>query len=466
MRKLYWYLSTYIRKHGLAFIISIILAVVFFSFLVPSISRMMTFKKRHYIAIVGQYSLSNLPDPIKNQLSAGLTGVAADLQPEPLLAERWSIEDEEKQYRFILKKGILWQDGTELVPEDVKYNFSDVEIIHTPNDVIFTLPEAFAPFAISVSEPIFKTSWEKKAFGRQQMNIVGIGQYKMVDYKLQGNYLKEFRIDGPKDRYIYRFYLTEAEAAQAFKKGEVDILLDMASCYGLCDWNGLEVVKDLAYDRYLAVFFNNANPKLGKNVRQALSYALEKETGEVRAIGPINPQSWAYLEGGKDYAKDWDRAVERLIDEMPREPLHFEMVTTSNFVDDAEDIKQQWSEFSDFAKEQCQSSKDVKDKNLCENLDIDLSIKITNFPDTANYELLLLGQEIPIDPDQYVMWHSSQATNFTNYKNTRIDSLLEKGRQIVDLAERKTIYQEFQQYLLEDPPAIFLKHLENISIAR
>jgi peptide/nickel transport system substrate-binding protein len=80
--------------------------------------------------------------------------------------------------------------------------------------------------------------------------------------------------------------------------------------------------------------------------------------------------------------------------------------------------------------------------------------------------LLLLGQEIPIDPDQYVMWHSSQATNFTNYKNTRIDSLLEKGRQTTEIAERRTIYQEFQQYLLEDPPAIFLKYLDNISIAR
>jgi peptide/nickel transport system substrate-binding protein len=160
------------------------------------------------------------------------------------------------------------------------------------------------------------------------------------------------------------------------------------------------------------------------------------------------------LEGGKDYAKDWDRAVERLLDEMPREPLSFEMVTTSNFVDDAENIKQQWSEFSVFAKEQCQASKAVEDKELCDNLNIDLSIKITNFPDTANYELLLLGQEIPIDPDQYVMWHSSQATNFTNYKNTRIDSLLEKGRQTVDLVERKTFYQEFQQYLLEDPPSI------------
>jgi peptide/nickel transport system substrate-binding protein len=466
MRKLYWYISSYIRKHGWVFLVSIVLAILFFSFLLPSFSKFLTFKKRNYIAIVGQYSLSNLPEPIKNQLSAGLTTISSDLQAEPLLAERWVIEDDQKQYRFVLKKGILWQDGTELVPEDIKYNFLDVETISTPNDVIFVLPEAFAPFAVSVSEPIFKTSWESKAFGRKKFNIVGIGQYKMVNYKLQGNYLKEFIIDGPDNRYVYRFYLTETEAARAFKKGEVDVLLNLASCYGLCDWSNLEIAKDLAYNRYLAVFFNNANPKLSKNVRQALSYALDKNYGDARAIGPINPKSWAYLEGGKDYAKDWDRAVERLIDEMPREPLHFEMVTTSNFADEAERIKQSWKDFSAFAKEKCQESSDVDDKELCNNLDIDVNIKVSNFPDTANFELLLLGQEIPIDPDQYVMWHSSQATNFTNYKNTRIDSLLEKGRQTTEIAERRTIYQEFQQYLLEDPPAIFLKYLDNISIAR
>jgi len=93
-------------------------------------------------------------------------------------------------------------------------------------------------------------------------------------------------------------------------------------------------------------------------------------------------------------------------------------------------------------------------------------LKISNFPDLSNYQLLLIGQESSIDPDQYFMWHSSQSTNFTHYKNTRIDSLLEKGRKTLDLEERRTIYQEFQQYLLEDPPAIFLRYLNNYSIAR
>jgi peptide/nickel transport system substrate-binding protein len=466
MRKLYWYISTYIRKHGLLFLLTLLGAVLFFWFLLPLANKSLTFKKKVYVAVVGQYTLSSLPSTIKNQLSVGLTQVATDMSAEPSLAERWTVENDGKQYRFVLKKGVYWQDGKLLDPSDINYNFSDVETISTPNDVIFTLPEAFSPFPVTVAEPILRSVTEKHFLLPDTIKIIGIGQYKMVAYTLRGNYLKEFQVDGNDARYIYRFYLTEDEAVQAFKKGEVDVLLNLSSCYDLCSWSKLEIAQDLAYNRYLAVFFNNSDSLLSKNIRQALSYALSKDYGDARAIGPINPKSWAYLEGGKDYAKDWDRGAERLIAELPRDPLKLELTTTANFSDLADQIKKEWEDFGVYAAEQCQKNTEVQDKGLCENLKIQIAIKISGFPDTNNYQLMVMGQETSADPDQYLMWHSSQSTNFTHYKNTRIDSLLEKGRQTFDQEERKMIYQEFQQYLLEDPPAIFLRYLDNYSIAR
>ncbi len=44
-----------------------------------------------------------------------------DLEPEPWAAERWSMEDGGKRMRFTLRKGILWEDGTELTAEDVAF---------------------------------------------------------------------------------------------------------------------------------------------------------------------------------------------------------------------------------------------------------------------------------------------------------------------------------------------------------
>jgi peptide/nickel transport system substrate-binding protein len=466
MRKLYWYISLYIRRHGWIFLTSIVATIVFFSVLLPFLLKNITLKKQNYIAVVGQYNLSNLPTIIKQQLSAGLTSIGPDQSPQAMLAEKWIIEDDGKQYRFVLKKNVFWQDGKELMPEDVYYNFADVNIVTTPNDVIFKLPEAFAPFPVAVSEPILRSSIQKRFLLNDLTKIIGIGQYEMLDYKMDGNYLSEFKVDGPEGRYIYRFYPTEDAAVLAFKKGEIDVLLDLASCHDLCDWSNLEIVRDLDYNSYLALFFNNADPLLTKNIRQALSYALEKNYGEARANSPFNPNSWAYLEGGKDYQKDWERGIERLIDELPRQPLNFELTTTTIFKEEAEFIQKELSTFGQEAVTACQNDGDVEEKELCDNLSINLRIKVSNFPDTNNFQLLLMGQTIPIDPDQYFMWHSTQATNFTKYKNTRIDSLLERGRQTLDMEERKSIYQELQQFLLEDPPAVFLRYLEKFSIAR
>jgi len=76
--------------------------------------------------------------------------------------------------------------------------------------------------------------------------------------------------------------------------------------------------------------------------------------------------------------------------------------------------------------------------------------------------------EFPVlsDPDQYTLWHSSHDTNITKYKNLRIDKLLEDGRQVIDLEERQKIYADFQKYLLDDMPAIFLYFPYTFTISR
>ena len=47
-----------------------------------------------------------------------------------------------------------------------------------------------------------------------------------------------------------------------------------------------------------------------------------------------------------------------------------------------------------------------------------------------------------------------------------LDKLLEDGRIISDLKKRKEIYQDFQKFLVEDTPAIFLSHPTTYTITR
>ncbi len=455
----------YIKKHGLWFLTSFLFAVVLFAFLVPVLLRVLVSKPREYVGIIGEYTLNSLPQSIKEQLSVGLTQVGPDGSVKPLLAERWVVEDEGKRYRFLLKKKINWQDGKDLVPQDINYNFSDVETVHTPGDVVFKLPDLFSPFPGVVSEPLFRQGVEKYWLFFTRPTLIGIGEYHIVDYVQVGNKITELTVDGPNKRFIYRFYLTENEAILALKKGQIDILPDLSSPRDLVDWKSVQVTREIATNRYLAVFFNTESPLFPKNVRQALAYAIDIPDSVSRAVGPIDSKSWAFLDGGKVYRKDVPRAIERLLDGIPQTPLTLELTTTTLFVTEAEQYQREWEELGRQAVEACKSNKDT-DKALCPNLEIKVSLKISNFPDTSSFQMLLIGHQSPSDPDQYFLWHSGQPTNFTRYKNTRIDSLLEKGRQTIDQEERKAIYQEFQQFLQEDPPAIFIKHLDSYQVSR
>lgn len=466
MRKLYWYLSSYIRKHGLIVFLTILIGSVVFSFIVPLIARSLERKTWNYIGMVGNYSLTNLPVEVENLVSYGLTQVQEDGTPIPELAERWIIEEDGRSYRFVLKKNLFWQDGKPLVPEDVQYHFSDVETITTPNDVIFKLPEVFVPFPTVVSRPIFRTDYQRYFLFFRRPTLIGLGAYQVVDYTEKGNRMTQIIIDGPDERRIYRFYLTEEDAMLAYKRGEVDILPNLSSPGDIGAWPNSTTTATFNPAQYLAVYFNMDDPLFTKNVRQALSYAVEKPTDGSRANGPINPHSWAYLDGVKLYDYDLNRAVERLLSELPSAPLNLELTTTPLYETEANALKLAWENLGQEAHAACQNKTEVKNKAECEKVKINLAIRINSFPDTNNFQMLLVGQEAPSDPDQYALWHSGESTNFSRYRNTRIDSLLEKGRQTTDRNERLAIYQEFQQFFLEDAPAVFLRHLETFEVKR
>jgi peptide/nickel transport system substrate-binding protein len=466
MRKYYWYFTAYLRKHGLVLITSIVGAIAIFSVLVPTLVKSVDIKERSYVGIIGNYNLDNLPLEITSLISSGLTKVDETGAILPNIAERINVENDGQTYRFIIKKGIKWQDGKTLTPKDVEYNLRDIETVATKNDIVFKLPNSFAPFPNAVSKPLLKKKDEVYRWFLHRPTLMGIGDYSVISYETKGNHLNEIVLDSPDERRIYRFYFSEDDLILAFKRGEVDIISDLSQSHNLDNWKNVTVNKTLKTDRYLGLFFNNENPLFPKNVRQAFSYAVKKPGKDVRAVGPINPQSWAYLEGGKNYDFDMERAVERLLDDIPATKISFRLTTTTEFQNEAERIKNEWQDFLKDAKGKCENSKAITDKSKCDNLNGEINIKVTNFPDLNDFDTVLIGQEIPSDPDQYSLWHSDQPTNFTHYKNTRIDSLLERGRTTVDLTERTEIYQEFQQFFLEDAPAVFLRYLDNYEVKR
>ncbi len=466
LRKLYWYTSAYLRKHFGKIASATAFGVILFAFLLPLLTRIPQVKPTTHIGIIGGYNFATLPINIQRQISRGLTTVAEDGSAVPDIAERWSVEDEGKTYRFILKKDVRWQDGTLIKPDDISFNFQDTQIVATDNEIVFKLKEPFAPFPIVVSQPLFKEVKLPYLRFFQRKRIIALGEYSVRKVTYADTIISELILDSPTDRIIYRFYLTEERAKTAFKRGNVDRILDLGSPEELATWPNVTITPQIHFDQYLGVFFNQNDPLFTKNIRQALAYATEKPTTIERAKSPMNLNSWAYLDGVKSYAYDLERGVERVLDGIPASPLTINLTTSSRFEAEAESIKGQWQLLGEKAYATCMTKSDIKDKNECEKVKITVNVLITNFPDTNNYQALLIGQSIPNDPDQYGLWHSTQNTNFTFYKSPRVDVLLENGRKTTDLTERKALYQEFQQFLVEDSPALFLRYLTSYNVQR
>ena len=80
------------------------------------------------------------------------------------------------------------------------------------------------------------------------------------------------------------------------------------------------------------------------------------------------------------------------------------------------------------------------------------------------YQTLLFGEILGIIPDPFPFWHSSQkkdpGLNLSSYGNKEADVLLEKARKESDLATRLRLYEQLQEILLKDTPAIFLYDLD------
>lgn len=436
-RVLFWTIKAFLKKYSKIIALSLIIGFAGFFLISKVIPFLPKTKKYERIGLVGQYTFEQLPYSVLSFLGQGLTAIAKDGSAAPGLAESWQVSEDGLTYTFVLRDKIFWQDGSRITAQDVVYDFKDVERnVIDDRTLRFKLKEPFSPFPIALSMPVFKNK------------LTGSGPYKIVRIQKTGNYIKFLRLTGAKKDIGIRFYPTVEVIVQAFKLGEVDIIDGLFENPFKADWldkaNLEEVIKK---DRFTGLFFNNKDSWLGnKNFRQALNYAIKnKPNDETRALGPINPDSWAYNPEVKKY--DYDPANAReLLDKAKEdndEKIRIKISTSQVFLNLAEEIKHSWEE----------------------ELGIEVEVEVINaIP--GDFQVFLGIQEIPADPDQYVLWHSTRGENITGFQDPRVDKLLEDARKTNNLEKRKEKYFDFQRFLLEESPVAFLSHPRLYKISR
>ena len=89
------------------------------------------------------------------------------------------------------------------------------------------------------------------------------------------------------------------------------------------------------------------------------------------------------------------------------------------------------------------------------------------------YDALLYGVALGLDPDVFPYWHSSQAdiradsrSNFSEYKSTTADKALEAGRTRTDPQIRAIKYKPFLESWRNDAPALVLYQPRYLYVTR
>lgn len=433
-----WRLTTaFFSRFKALILISVGIGMAFFfllKFLVPNFSEAQTLR----IGMTGRFTLSTLPSSILIMIGDGLTKLDANGIVEPNLASSWETPDKGKTWIFTLKDGVAWQDGKKVVSSGINYQFSDLTVERPdPKTIVFKLQNPYSAFPAVVVRPTFKSG------------LLGTGEYHVTKISMNGSVVEQLEIrNDKKEKTTYKFYPTEEKTKLALELGKVDRIKDIFEPNPINTWPKMLVSKFTSTGEYVGVFFNTQDKLLAeKNIRQALSYAINKKAlEEVRAISPISVDSWAYNSQVKPYDYDVAKAKTMINDYLTSAKLSeitVNLSTTPMLLNKAELIAKDW-----------------------EAVGVKVNLKvISQVP--SDFQAFLAIFDIPDDPDQYSMWHSTQTvTNITHYQNPRIDKLLEDGRSEINLEARKKIYLDFQRFLVEDSPAAFLYYPTTYTIGR
>lgn len=437
----------------------------------------------------------------------GLVKYDKDVKLVGDLAESWEVSRDGLQITFKLRRGVTWHDGHPFTAKDVLFGFQTITDPKTPtayaedfrqvkkaealDDYTFrvTYEKPFAPALTSWGNLVVLPKHllegkdiAKSEFGRKP---VGTGPYRFREWISRDRVVLEtnpnyFEGRPYLDRYVIRVIPDLATMFLELKAGGLDLMGLTPIQYKRQTDDGFFQQSYRKY-RYLAnaytyLGYNLLEPKFrDKRVRQALSYAINKEEIikvvllglGVPATGPYKPGLWFYNPDVKKYPFDPARALALLKEAgwedrdgdgiLDKDGGPFEFTVMTN---EGNPVRQRTA---------------VVIQERLKKIGIRMKIRviewsafINEFIDKKDFEATILGWTTGFEPDQYDIWHSSKTgkkeLNFISFKNSEVDELLEKGRRTFDQKERQAIYFRLQEILAAEQPYTFLYVPESLPI--
>jgi peptide/nickel transport system substrate-binding protein len=440
---------------------------------------------------------------VGDQIYSGLVGVDKDLNFIGELAQSWEFSKDCRDLTFRLRPGVKWHDGQPFTADDVVFTWQTIidPKVPSPYKSEYEKVEsvrADGPDVVRIhySQPFAKalTNWATAMLPKhllekyvQEGRIreapqnwaapVGTGPYRFKELRSGEKIVLVANPDYWEgrpyiSRIVFRIIPSQATTFLELKAKGVDATTLTALQYKRqTDYRAFE----RAYTKfrhpgngYTYVGFNLKDPRFAdRRVRQAFAHAINKREvidgvrlGLAReATGPYKPGTWVYTDKVKTYPYDMAKARQLLAEAgwKPRDgdglltkdgtPFAFELLTNQG-----NDERKRVAEIVQAQLRELGVAVEIRT--------LEWAALLKEHIKKRKFEAIVLGWGIGIDPDQFVVWHSSQTgpdqLNHISYANPEVDRMLEMGRTTCLREERVKYYHRIQELLAEDLPLIFL----------
>ena len=435
---------------------------------------------------------------IAGQIFNALLKYDQNLGFEGDLADSWTISDDYKKITFNLKQDIKWADDKPFTCEDVLFTWkkvtdpdtrtpygSDYQLVSSAscaNNHIF-IAEYDEPYAPALEtwaslhilpEHLLKNENINDTYF--SLNPTGTNFYALDEWTTGQQVKLKTNPNSVHGRPLLEKKITRIipDLSSQFMEliaGNIDLMNINPIQYSRVfpsrsELNDkINLYKEMG-NGYTYLGFNlKKKPFDDLNIRKAISYAINKEeiiNGVLLGLGeeitsPYKPGTYWENKSINKISFDVNKSRELLeksgyqlnannIYEKDGKPLAFEILTNQN--------------------KQREMTAVLIQRRL-QDIGIDVSIRViewasfvNRFIKTGEFEAVVLGWSLSLDPDQYSIWHSSQdgpgQFNFIGYNNPRVDTLLENGRKELKNEKRKQIYDEFSKIIYDEQPIIYL----------
>lgn len=422
---------------------------------------------------------------IKLAIYRGLVNYNKEGQLENELAESYSVSDDHLTYSFKLRDA-TFHNGEKVTPEDVKYTFdrmikpdskatfsSELSIIEKVDvvdeqTVSFTLKKPSAPFIHYLALPesvIVSKAWvEEKG---EEGDPMGAGPFKFVSWT-QGQKLivekfdEYYKPEEPKlDSIEFVFYPDENTRINALRAGDVDLIETVPWKDAITVEKDPNLKLDSVNGPFMQLQFNtNFEPFNDPKVRQAISYAINRDaiintafSGRGEPIyGMAIPEG--YMGYDEKFANYFNYDIEKAK----------ELLAEAGYPDGFKARLLSTSQFSFHQQTAVAVQAELKKIGIEVELDLPDWASRVNKNVEGDYDFVVAGTAGDItDADWLSNFYTGGEVRLNNsayFNDKEINQLLIDGREELDEAKRKEIYEQFINRAMELSPFVYLSWRE------